>query len=60
LYCSPSDEIKKGEIGGACACVGERRNLYRALPGKTEGHMLVVGPGTRWGYNIKISLKEIR
>jgi len=45
--------------GGACACVGERRNLYRALVGKTEGHMLVVRPGNRWEYNIKMSLKEI-
>jgi hypothetical protein len=51
------DEIKEGEIGGACACVGERRNVYRALVGKPEGNILVVRPGNRWECNIKMNLK---
>lgn len=54
------DEIKEGENGGKCACVGQRRNIYRALVCKPEGDIPVVSPVNRWESNIEMNRKEIK
>jgi hypothetical protein len=35
--CYLGDEIKESETGGKCACMGWRRNVYKALVWKPEG-----------------------
>ncbi|PNF14903.1 hypothetical protein B7P43_G04321 [Cryptotermes secundus] len=39
--------------------MGETRNAYRILVGKSEGKRLLGRPRRRWVYNIKIDLREI-
>jgi hypothetical protein len=52
--------IKKNEIAGHAARVGDRRGTYRILVGRPEGKTAIGRPRTRWGYNIKIYLTEMR
>ena len=51
-YC-PGDKIEKNEMGGALACMGERRGIYRVLVGKPEGKRPLGRPRRRWENNIK-------
>jgi hypothetical protein len=44
---------------GHMTCVGEKRNAYRILVGKTEGKSLPERLGCRWEDSIKMDLKEI-
>jgi hypothetical protein len=39
--------------------IGERRNAYRTLVGKTEGRRPLGRPRRRWVDNIKMNLREI-
>jgi hypothetical protein len=50
------DKIEKGEIGGACSTIGERRAAYRVLFGKPEGKRLLGRPGCVWEGNNKMDL----
>jgi hypothetical protein len=44
---------------GHVACLGETRNAYRIVVGKTEGKRPLGRPRRRWVDNIKIDLREI-
>jgi hypothetical protein len=44
---------------GHVARMGEKRNPYRILMGKSEGKILLGRPRHRWENNIKINLREI-
>jgi hypothetical protein len=43
---------------GHVACMGQRRNAYRALLGKPEGEKLLRRPSHRWEDNVKMDFKE--
>jgi hypothetical protein len=63
LYSSPNiisgDQVKKTEMAGHVARMGERRGAYRALVGKPEGRRPLERPRRRWEANIKMDLREI-
>jgi hypothetical protein len=44
-------------MGGAC--MGEGRNMYRALVGKPEGKVPLERPRRRWEDGIKMDVREI-
>jgi hypothetical protein len=44
---------------GHVACMGERRDAYRALVGKPEGRRPLGKPGLRWEDNIKMDFQEV-
>jgi len=44
---------------GHVARMGERRNTYRVLVGKTEGKRTVGRPRHRWEDSIKIDVQEV-
>ena len=44
---------------GHVARMGERRDLYRVLVGKSEGKRPLGRPRIRWEDNIKIDLQEV-
>jgi hypothetical protein len=46
-------------MGGALACVGERRCVYRVLVGKPEGKSPLGRPRNRWDGNIKMDLQKV-
>jgi hypothetical protein len=45
---------------GYVARMGETRNAYRILVGKSEGNRPLGRPRRRWVDNIKIDLREVR
>jgi hypothetical protein len=53
------DQIKEGEMGGACGTYGEKRNAYRGLVVKLERKRPFGRAGRRWKGNIKMDLREI-
>jgi hypothetical protein len=57
--CSPGDQIKKNEMGGACGTMGEGRGAYRILVGRPEGRRPLRRPRRRWEDNIKMDLQEM-
>jgi hypothetical protein len=63
LYCSPSIiriiKSRRMRWAGHVACMGEKRNVYRILVGKTEGKRPLGRPRRRWEDNIKMDLREI-
>jgi hypothetical protein len=63
LYSSPDiiRQIKSRRIRWVehVASMGEGRNVYRVLVGKTEGNRPLERPRRRWEYVIKIYLREI-
>jgi hypothetical protein len=44
---------------GHVACMGEERNVYRVLVGKSEGKRPLGRPRHRWEDGIKMDLREI-
>jgi hypothetical protein len=46
--------------GGHVAQIGEKRNAYRILVGKSEGKRPLGRPRHMWADNTKIDLREIR
>jgi hypothetical protein len=54
--------IKSRMMGwaGPVARIGENRNAYRILVGKTEGKTPLGSPRCRWVDNIKMDLREMR
>jgi len=44
---------------GHVARIGERRGVYRALVGKSEGKRSLGRPRRRWEDNIKTGLEEV-
>jgi hypothetical protein len=40
--------------------MGEKRNVYRILVGRSEGKIPLVRPTRRWVNNIKMDPREIR
>lgn len=52
-----SNEGGWGEWGGHVAHIGEKRDAYRVLVGKTEGKRRLLRPGRRWKNNIKMDVK---
>jgi hypothetical protein len=41
------------------ACMGEKRNAYKAVVGKPEGKIPLVRPSARWEDNVETDLKRI-
>jgi hypothetical protein len=56
-----SDRVKKTEIAGHVARMGERRFAYRILVGKPEGRRPLGRTRRRWGGggNFKMHLREV-
>jgi hypothetical protein len=48
VYSSPSNQVKKDEIGRACSKHVENRNAYWNLVGKPEGKKPLGRPRHRW------------
>jgi len=46
-------------MGGACGAFGEKKGLYRALEGKSEGKKPLGRPRRRWEDNIRMDLQEV-
>jgi hypothetical protein len=46
-------------MGRACSTIGEKRNAYRALVGKTEGKRPLGRPRRKWVDNIKMYFTEL-
>jgi hypothetical protein len=63
LYSSPSIiriiKSRKMRLAGHVARMGEKKNVYRLLVGKTEGKRPLGRPRRRWVENIKMDLLEI-
>jgi hypothetical protein len=63
LYSSPNIirmiKSRRMRWSGYAARMGETRNAYRILVGKTEGKRPLGRPRCRWVDNIKIDLREI-
>jgi len=63
LYCSPYvvRVIKLRRMGWAeqVAHMGERRDVYRVLVGKTKGKKPLGRPRHRWEDNVKMDLREV-
>jgi hypothetical protein len=63
LYSSPSIirviKSRRTRWAGHVARMGEKRNAYRILVGKTEGKRPLGRPRRRWVDNIKMDLREI-
>jgi hypothetical protein len=63
LYSSPSRiriiKSRRMRWAGHVAQMGEKRNVYRLLVGKTEGKRPLGRPRRRWIDNIKMDLLEI-
>jgi hypothetical protein len=63
MYSSPSIIIiiksKRMRWAGHVARMGEKRNLYRLLVGKSEGKRPLGRPRSRWIDNTKMDLLEI-
>ena len=53
------DEIKKTEMGGPLARMGERSDTDRVLVGKPEGRRPLGRPRRRLEDNIKMELREV-
>ena len=53
-------KLKKKNLLGHMAGVGEKRNMYRDLVGRPEGTIPLGRPRRRREGNIKIELKERR
>jgi len=54
------DKIKKNEMGGHVAHMGEGRGAYRVLVGNPEGRRPLGRPRRRWEDNIRMDLREVR
>jgi hypothetical protein len=54
-----TDQVKKTEMAGHVAHMGERRGAYRVLVGKPEGRKPLGRPSRRWEDNIKMDLREV-
>ena len=52
-------KIRKNEICGHVACVGEVRGVYRVLVGKPEGKRPLGRRRRRWEEIIKMDLQEV-
>jgi hypothetical protein len=63
LYSSPSiiriNKSRRMRWAGHVARIGEKRNAYRLLLGKTEGKRPLGRPRRRWVENIKMDLVEV-
>jgi hypothetical protein len=63
LYLPPNiiRQIKSRRMrwAGHVARMGEGRNVYRVLTGKSEGKRPLERPRRRWEYGIKMDLREI-
>jgi hypothetical protein len=63
LYSSPKIirmiKSKRMRLAGHVARMGETRNAYRILVGKTEGKRPLGRPRRRWVDNIKMDLRKI-
>jgi len=51
--------MKKNEMLGHVARMGDRRYAYRVLVGKPEGKRPRGRPALRWEYNIKMDIQEV-
>jgi len=52
------DQIKKHEVGGHVARMGEIRTAYNILFGRPEGKTTLRRPKRRWEDNIRMDLRE--
>jgi hypothetical protein len=63
LYSSPSKirvkNSRRMDWNGQVACIGEKRNAYTALVGKSEGKRPLGRLRRRWKDNIKMDLREL-
>jgi hypothetical protein len=63
LYSSPNIiriiKSRRRRLGGNVERMGEKRNSYRILMGKSDGKRQLGRPTRRWVDNIKIDLREI-
>jgi len=63
LYCSPNIvrviKSRRKRWAGNVVCMGEKREVYRVLVGKTEGKRPLGRPKRRWVYNIRMDLQEV-
>jgi hypothetical protein len=50
---------RRVRLRGHVAFMGEKRNAYRILVGKPEGHIQPGSPRQRWEDNIKMDLKQM-
>ena len=63
LYCSPNIvrviKWRRMRWAGHVTCMGEEREVYRVLVGKTEGRRPLGRPRRRWVDNIRMDLQEV-